>query len=57
MNKNFVITYLIITIVILIGVITMTLFELFSEGWLVSLAMIVIAIGIGIALTYFKIKK
>ena len=57
MNKNFVIIYLIITIVILIGVITMTLFELFSEGWLVSLAMIVIAIGIGIALTYFKIKK
>ena len=57
MNKNFVITYLIITIVILIGVITMTLFELFSEGWLVSLAMIVIAIGIGIGLTYFKIKK
>jgi ABC-type polysaccharide/polyol phosphate export permease len=57
MNKNFVITYLIITVVILIGIIMMTIFELFSENWLVSLAIILIAIGIGIGLTYFKIKK
>jgi len=57
MNKNFVIAYLTITVVVLIGIIMMTIFELFSENWLISLAIILIAIGIGIGLTYFKIKK
>jgi hypothetical protein len=57
MNKNFVIAYLVITVVILIGIIVMLNFELFSEGWLISLAVILISIGIGIGITYFKIKK
>jgi hypothetical protein len=57
MNKNFVIAYLVITVVILIGIIMMLNFELFSEGWLISLAVILISIGIGIGITYFKIKK
>jgi hypothetical protein len=57
MNKNFVITYLIITIVILVGIIMMTIFEIFSENWLISLAIILIAISIGIGFVYFKIKK
>lgn len=57
MNKNFVITYLIITITILIGIIMMTIFELFSENWLVSLVIILIAIVIGILLAFLKLKK
>jgi len=57
MNKNFVITYLVITVVILIGIIMILNFELFSEGWLISLSVILIAIAVGIGLTYFKIKK
>jgi uncharacterized membrane protein YdbT with pleckstrin-like domain len=57
MNKNFVIAYLVITVVILIGIIMILNFELFSEGWLISLSVILIAIAVGIGLTYFKIKK
>lgn len=57
MNKNFVITYLIITIAILIGIIMMTIFELFSENWLVSLAIVLISIAVGIGLAFLKLKK
>jgi hypothetical protein len=48
---------MIITIVILIGIIMMTIFELFSENWLISLAIILISIAIGIVLTFLKLKK
>ena len=57
MNKNFVIIYLIIAIAVLIGIIMMTSFEIFSEIWLISLAIILGSIGVGFGITYFKIKK
>ena len=57
MNKNIVITYLGIVIAVLIGFIMITNFDLFSEGWLISLAVILVAIAIGIGFAYFKIKK
>lgn len=57
MNKNFVITYLIIAIIVLLGIIMMSIFELFSESWLISLAIILIAIAVGVGLTFFKLKK
>ena len=57
MNKNIVITYLGIVIAVLIGFIMITNFDLFSEGWLISLAVILVATAIGIGFAYFKIKK
>ena len=57
MNKNIVITYLVITITVLIGIIMIINFEMFSEGWLISLAVILAAFAAGIGFAYFKIKK
>jgi len=57
MNKNIVITYLVITITVLIGIIMIINFEMFSEGWLISLAVILVAFAAGIGFAYFKIKK
>lgn len=57
MNKNIVITYLVIIITLLIGIIMISTFELFSENWLISLAIILISIAIGIGLAFLKLKK
>ena len=57
MNKNIVISYLLIVITILLGFIMILNYELFSEEWLISLAVILGGMGVGFGLTYFKIKK
>lgn len=55
MNKNIVITYLVIVIVVLVGFIMISNYELFSEEWLILLVVILGVIGAGIA--FFKIRK
>ena len=57
MNKNIIISYLLIVITILLGLIMILNYELFSEEWLISLAVILGGVGVGIGLTFFKIKK
>jgi hypothetical protein len=57
MNKNIVITYLIIVIAVLMGFIIVSSSELFSEVWLIGLSIIVVGITIGGVLAYFKIIR
>jgi len=57
MNKNIIITYLIIAIAILVGYIILTNYVWFSEGWLIGLGIIAIGIGTGAILAYFKIVR
>ena len=57
MNKNILIVYLIIIITVLVGIIMMLNSELFSENWLISLAVILVGAAIGIGLAYFKLKS
>ena len=57
MNKNIVITYLVIFIAVLMGFIIVSSSELFSEVWLVGLGIIVVGIVIGGVIAYFKIVR
>jgi hypothetical protein len=57
MNKNIVITYLIIVIAVLMGFIIVSSSELFSEVWLIGLSIIVVGITVGGVLAYFKIIR
>jgi len=57
MNKNIVITYLIIVIVILVGSAITSNYQWFSEGWLVGLGLILAGIATAVILAYFKILK
>lgn len=57
MNKNIVIAYLVIVIVVLVGFIMISNYELFSEEWGISLVVILGAIGVGIGIAFFKIRK
>ena len=57
MSKNVVISYLIIVIAILIGIIMITNYNWFSQDWLIGLGVVVGGIAtIGI-LSYLKIRK
>ena len=57
MNKNIIITYLIIVIVGLMGFIIITSFDLFSEVWFIGLGIILIGIVVGGVIAYFKIVR
>ncbi|MDH3618150.1 MAG: hypothetical protein OES14_03755 [Nitrosopumilus sp.] len=57
MNKNIVIIYLILVIVILVGSAITSNYPWFSEGWLVGLSLISAGIGTAAIFTYFKIFK
>ncbi|MDH3617233.1 MAG: hypothetical protein OEM89_00750 [Nitrosopumilus sp.] len=57
MNKNFVIVYLVIVIAILVGSIIISSYQLFSEGWLVGLGVILVGIGATAIIIYFKIFR
>ena len=57
MNKNIVITYLVIVIAVLMGFIVVSSSDLFSEVWLVGLSIIVVGIAVGGVISYFKIVR
>lgn len=57
MNKNIIITYLIIVIACLMGFIIITSSDLFSEVWLIGLSITLIGIVVGGVIAYFKIVR
>jgi len=57
LSKNIVIFSLIAVIVFLMGVILLTNFALFSEGWVVGLGIIISTIVSGIVISLKKIKN
>lgn len=57
MNKNIVIAYLVIVILVLVGFIMISNYKLFSEEWGISLVVILGAIGVGAGIAFFKIRK
>ncbi len=57
MNKNIIITYLIIVIAGLMGFIIITSSDLFSEVWLIGLSIILIGTVVGGVIAYFKIVR
>lgn len=57
MSKNIVIFSLITVVIFLVGVILLTNFALFSEGWLVGLGIVLSTIISGIVISLKKIKN
>lgn len=57
MNKNFLIVYLVIVIVVLVGFIMISNYSIFSEEWLIWLGVILGAIGAGIGIAFLKLRK
>ena len=57
MNKNLIIIYLIISIIILIGYIMLLNYPLLSESWLISLMIILGSIGLGVGIVWMKRKR
>lgn len=57
MNKNLIIIYLIISIIILIGYIMLLNYPLLSEVWLISLMIILGSIGLGVGIVWIKRKR
>ncbi len=57
MSKNIVIFSLILVVIFLVGVILLTNFALFSEGWFVGLGIVFSTIISGIVISLKKIKN
>ena len=57
MSKNIVIFWLGLVIVILVGVVLFTNYQLFSEVWLAGLVMIIVPTVTGILIAFKKIRK
>ncbi len=57
MNKNIVITYLIIAIIVLVGYIMIVNYPVLSEWWLIWLMVILGAIGIGVGIIWLRHKS